>query len=185
MRPAVLSVLSVLSVLLLACSSRKEGPVPVQKTGMIKGRLSESRAFRGLHPGLGAAFDFLNRAGLDTLAPGRHEIDGDRCFALVSEAPGRGRAAAPLEAHRRYIDVQMVISGEDEMGWRPLGRCREPEGEYDGAKDILFFRDAPALYERIPSGSFAVFFPEDAHAPLAGQGPVRKAVVKVAVEWGE
>jgi beta-galactosidase beta subunit len=45
------------------------------------------------------------------------------------------------------------------------------------------FGDRPELYFTLPPGCFVVFFPSDAHAPLAGNGKVLKAVVKIAVKW--
>jgi beta-galactosidase beta subunit len=191
---------------------------------MILDRLENADRYAGLLPGLRQAFDFLRRQGPEGLAAltvGRCEIDGDRVFAIVARDIGRGHAASPLEAHRRYADVQYVLAGADEMGWRSLSECRSEcrserpfapvrvgesggtdgaagadgtggtggalaggEGtrsSYDAEKDIVFFDDAPETWFRVPAGSFAVFFPEDAHAPLAGEGEVRKVIVKVAV----
>ena len=71
----------------------------------------------------------------------------------------------------------------EEFGWRPAAACSQTTEKYDAAKDIVFFGDKPEIWFAVPPGHFAVFFPSDAHAPLAGKGAIRKAVVKVAVEW--
>jgi YhcH/YjgK/YiaL family protein len=70
-----------------------------------------------------------------------------------------------------------------EFGWRSTASCGETTSPYDKEKDIVFFADKPELSFMLPPGHFVVFFPGDAHAPLAGQATIRKAVVKVAVDW--
>ena len=148
---------------------------------MILDTLTRSDRYRALHPLFPGAFDFLRTADLDALAPGRHAIDGERLFAIVEACPGRTRAQAKLECHRRYIDIQLVLEGVDEMGWKALADCVAPATEYDEARDIRFFDDAPASWVATPAGSFCLFFPDDAHAPLVGDGMIRKVVVKIAV----
>ncbi len=147
---------------------------------MILDSCERGAVYGSLHPRFAAAFAFLQRGDLTLLADGRHELDGDRLFALVMSGDGRGRAEARLEVHRRYVDIQAVISGEDLIGWKPVAACRQPAG-FDEAGDVGFFGDPPASWVTVPQGCFAVFWPEDAHAPLAGQGKVRKVVLKVAI----
>jgi YhcH/YjgK/YiaL family protein len=83
---------------------------------------------------------------------------------------------------RRCIDIQLTIDGYDEIGWKSLGDCAQPAGAFDAAKDIVFFSDRPESWVSLPAGHFAIFFPDDAHAPLAGRGTVKKAIMKIAVE---
>ena len=134
-----------------------------------------------LHPLFPRAFAFLRDTDLAALAPGRHAIDGDRLFVSVDHTDGRGRDGARLEHHRRYIDIQVCIDGDEQIGWLPLGCCNRRAGEFDTDRDVGFFDDLPHSWISLTPGTFAVFFPADAHAPLAGIGPVRKAVVKVFV----
>lgn len=148
---------------------------------MIVDTLKNAEAHAGLHPGFARAFEFLRALPPDGLPHGRHEIEGSRVFALAAEDQGRGMEGARLEAHRKYVDIQFVVAGQERIGWRKLEECREVAEPYHEERDIGFFRDAPASWVVVPPGSFAIFFPEDAHAPLAGRGPVRKVVVKVAV----
>ena len=79
------------------------------------------------------------------------------------------------------VDIQYTIEGEEEIGWMPLTSCSRPIGSFDSAKDIIFYDDRPATWLSVPAGHFAIFFPEDAHAPLAGRGLLKKAIVKIAV----
>lgn len=151
---------------------------------MILGTLTQADRYLALHPLFTHAFDFLRTTDLATLPPGRHVIDGEALFVIIEDRPGRRREEAKLECHRRYIDIQFVFEGVDEMGWRPLSDCRQPVADYDDARDIRFFNDAPDTWIATPAGSFCVFFPDDTHAPLVSAGRIRKAVVKVAVAAG-
>jgi biofilm protein TabA len=148
---------------------------------MIFDVLANTDRYAGLHPLFARAFAFLRETDFAAMPPGRYPLEGDTLFAIVEEAEGRTRDAAQLECHRKYIDIQFVLSGLDEMGWKPLVECREPAVEYSDKRDIAFFRDAPAAWVAVPLGAYCVFFPEDAHAPLVGEGPIRKVVIKVAV----
>ena len=153
---------------------------------MILDTLRQSGRYTALHPAFARAFEFLAGADWAALAPGaasvRHVIDGDRMYVAIDQKDGRGRDGARLEAHRRYIDIQVTIDGAEEIGWRPLAGCRQPADTFNDANDIGFFDDRPETWVSVPPGSFAIFFPDDAHAPLAGHGPVKKAIVKIAVQ---
>lgn len=148
---------------------------------MILATLAESDRYRGLHPLFARAFDFLSDTDLMSLEPGKHAVQGEQIFAIVEACTGRSRVDARLECHRRYIDIQLVLAGVDEMGWKPLAECTEPATEYDAARDIQFFKDPPSSWIATPPGSFCLFFPDDAHAPLVSEGLIRKVVVKVAL----
>jgi YhcH/YjgK/YiaL family protein len=134
-----------------------------------------------LHPGLVQAGRFLARADLCGLTEGRHTIDGDAVFALVSACIGKGRSSARLEAHQRYIDVQYCLTGADLIGYRPLAQCITVAGAYDETKDVAFFAGQPLEWISIEGSTCAVFFPDDAHAPLGGEGACKKIVVKIRV----
>lgn len=149
---------------------------------MIFDVLAHADRYSGLHPLFAKAFASLRDTDFAAMAPGRYPLEGETLFAIVEEAQGRTRAEAKLECHRKYIDIQMVLAGQDEMGWAPLHACREPLVEYSDKRDIAFFSDAPASWIHVPAGAFCVFFPQDAHAPLVGAGLIRKVVIKVAVE---
>jgi biofilm protein TabA len=148
---------------------------------MIFDVLANAHRYETLHPLFPQAFAFLRETDLMALAPGRYPIEGEALFAIIQEADGRARADAQLECHRKYIDIQLVLQGTDEMGWKPLHECREPVAEYSDKRDIRFFFDASASWITVPAGAYCVFFPEDAHAPLVGTGPIRKVVLKIAV----
>jgi biofilm protein TabA len=149
---------------------------------MIIDTLDNSARYSHLHPMFAAAFAFLRTTNLAAAAPGRREVQGDRLTVSIDHVAGVGRDRARLEAHRRYIDIQVAFDGVDEIGWRPVNECRSVEEPYDPVRDIGFWCDRPDSWILLPAGRFAIFFPEDAHAPLAGSGAVHKAVMKIAVE---
>ena len=146
---------------------------------MILDSLPQADRYLALHPLFARAFEFLRGTDLKSLAPGKHTVEGERIFAIVEACAGRTRAEAKLECHRRYIDIQLVLEGVDEMGWKPVAECVDPATDYDVARDIRFFNDAPSSWIATPPGSFCLFFPGDAHAPLVSAGTIRKVVVKV------
>jgi biofilm protein TabA len=136
-------------------------------------------------PSLRKAFTFLRTHNLHGLPDGRVEIDGDRVFALVQRYKTMITDAPKFECHRKYIDVQFIVSGEEVIGWAPLERMTIT-GVYDADKDICFGTVTTGKWTRVhlQAGQLAVLWPEDGHAPkLAGSAssPVVKIVVKVAV----
>jgi YhcH/YjgK/YiaL family protein len=151
---------------------------------MVLDWIENADRYSHLHPGLGKAFQFLRHKGLAALPPGRHDIEGSLIYAIVARESARQRDKALLEAHRRYVDIQMVLGGIDGMGWKPRAACAAPAESYDAERDIEFFLDRPDSWVSVQPGQFAVFFPEDAHAPLVGENEIHKIVVKVAVSIG-
>lgn len=148
---------------------------------MILSSLSQSSRYADLHPLFARAFEYMRDNDLYSFAPGRYPIAGDELFAIVEHVPGRTRGMAKLEAHQRYIDIQLVLDGIDEMGWKPLTDCHNPVSDHSIEKDIRFFHDAPASWIPVPPDHFCIFFPEDAHAPLVAEGLIRKVIFKIAV----
>jgi len=149
---------------------------------MIVDTLANAPQYASLHRRFAAGFEFLRRADLANLPDGKHEISGDDLFAIVARDAARGRVQSPLEVHRKYIDIQYVVAGTDAIGYLPLAGCRRVSSPYDAERDLECFYDRPPTWLTLTAGMFAIFFPHDAHAPLAGDGEVHKVVVKVAVE---
>jgi len=150
---------------------------------LIIDHLDNGLHYTALHPGFLAAFRYLMSSQSAPLPAGKNSIDGDRLVAIVASENGRGHSGARLEAHRQYIDVQLCISGHEEIGWRSLAECHDSTQAYDADRDIEFFADIPQIWTPLPPGHFMIFYPHDAHAPLAGEGPTQKVVMKVALQW--
>lgn len=146
---------------------------------MIIDTLENAEYYYLLNQSFEAAFAFLKHPGTASLPDGRHAIDGDTVYATIFRGRGRGRAQARLESHQRYIDIQYILSGCDDIGLKARRACRFPIGQYDADKDILFYSDMAESRVTLGPGSFIILYPEDAHAPLSGTEDVAKIVVKV------
>lgn len=150
---------------------------------MILDRLANWQRYVPMHPGFGAAFNFLRQPETGVMPVGKHSIDGERLMAVVGRDAARGRQKARLESHRKYIDIQLTVAGQEEIGWKSTPECSAIDTPYQADKDVAFYADLPESWFAVKPLSFAIFYPEDAHAPLAGQGELHKVVVKVAVNW--
>jgi len=151
---------------------------------MILDVLENAPRYLALNEGFAKAIEFLLRPDLKDLPVAKYELDGDRVYAMVSKDFGRKREDAQLETHEKYIDIQLVLAGTDDMGWKPKSMCNQPSGEYDQKADMQIFADEPDAWIATKSGAFVIFFPEDAHMPLISSEQIHKVVVKVAVAPG-
>lgn len=147
---------------------------------MILDTLENAAKYAGLKVGSSEAFGFLDQPGLQDLPDGKYEIAGERVYAIIERTSGRKVSDGQLEGHRKYLDIQFIVSGEEAMGWRPRAGLATAVA-YDAERDLEFFEGDPESIVRVPPGSFAIFLPTDAHLPLIGDGPIHKVVVKVAV----
>ena len=144
-------------------------------------RLEHIGRFADISDAFAKAVDFLKRTDLGSLAAGRHDIDGDNCFAIVNDS---AELVPPcerkIEFHRRYFDIQIPLTGEETYGLAELDASAV--GEFDTEKDIGFVGQKTVPVTLRP-GEFAVFFPEKcAHAPacsLSVPRTIRKIVVKI------
>jgi YhcH/YjgK/YiaL family protein len=148
---------------------------------MILDTVQNANRYLTLNPGFAAAFAFLARPDLAELPVGRYEIDGDKVYALVQRQGGRKPDAGKLEAHCKYIDIQVVLGGVDTMGWRPTPSCQGIAMPYNDEKDVMLFTDQPTVWTAVGPGEFTIFFPEDAHLPMISDGELYKVVLKVHV----
>ena len=131
------------------------------------------------------AFNFLNNNDLTKLEIKRFDIDGDNLFATVSEYLSKDEKEAKFEAHRKYIDIQYVISGKEIINIAPVSTAKEIVTPYDEAKDIEFLRAEKVVNYKATPSNFFIFFPGDAHRPGLKDGlnsTVRKIVIKVKVD---
>lgn len=146
---------------------------------MIIDSLENAGKYTSVHPSFAKAFEYLNSQDLAALEPGKFVIEEGTLNAAVSAKEGVKTEDAKFEAHNNFIDIQVCISGKEKMGWSTRSQCTNPVAEYNPEKDVIFFNDTPGMYFELLPGQFAIFFPEDAHAPMIGEGVIKKLVVKV------
>lgn len=146
---------------------------------MILTTLADSGRIEPLHPLFKRFFDYVKEHDLLHAPLGRIEVDGDRLFINNVEADLTDAATQLLEAHREYIDVHVVLDGEEHFGWRPLADCAAVRQSYDPAADCALYADRPSSWLTLRPGQAAIVFPEDPHAPVVGEGCVRKLIGKI------
>jgi biofilm protein TabA len=149
---------------------------------MIIDTLANASKYFSLHPSFAKAFDYINQNNVATLADGIYETP-EGLKVIVNTGSGKTAEAslAKFECHDKNIDIQLCVKGLETMAWKPREKCLTPNGEYNPDKDVRFFSDAPDMSFQLTDGQFAVFFPEDVHAPMIGDGEIKKVVIKVKI----
>ena len=159
--------------------------LPAKGGGVMRGTLKDWKSAQGIQ-GLERAFEYLAKADLAALPLGRTDVKGDDVYVLISEAETKPPEKVRFEAHRRYIDIQLVVRGQEAIGVAPVSRLTTVEA-YESAKDIEFFAvPGESATVELRADDFAVFAPGDGHRPslhLDGPHVSRKVVVKVSVEY--
>lgn len=151
---------------------------------MILEFLSRAERCAALSPGIAAALRYLRSIDFTTLPDGKVEIDGPRLIANVMRYQTKLPEQAVWESHRQYIDVQYVVTGQERIGYVPLDKAPPVQAPYNDTKDVIFYEPGCDTFT-LRAGQFAIFYPEDIHAPSLADGepgPVLKVVMKVAVE---
>jgi YhcH/YjgK/YiaL family protein len=150
---------------------------------MIIDKIENAKIYYNLSDRIKKSLDYITQTDLKELQPGKYEIDGENLFALISEYETKTESEGKLEAHKKYIDVQYVIEGEELMGYSPLGNQQVLE-PYKEENDIIFFSGEKSFI-RVKKGMFAIFFPADVHIPgicVENKSRVKKLVIKVKVD---
>ena len=148
---------------------------------MIIDHLKNSAQYEQLNPLFKKAFDYLKSLDFSKIEVGKTEIEGTDLFISISNSNLKTKEDAKLEIHDKYIDIQMPVSKAEGFGWIGRRDMKSEAAPFDVEKDIQFFTDKPQTYFSVEPGNFAIFFPEDGHAPCIGEGTILKIVVKVKV----
>ena len=147
---------------------------------MIIDTLSNAARYYSVHPLFEKAFEYINKQDLKSLELDKFEIsEGLKGAVAEKEGMTAQESAAKFECHNQNIDIQLCITGPEVIGWRPRSRCLSPKGEYNAEKDVLFYDDAPDMHFTLNDNQFAIFFPEDVHAPMISDRVIKKMIVKV------
>ena len=150
---------------------------------MILTTLAESAPYEALGVRIAAGLRWL-RAMDAEIPDGRHAIDGDDVFALVSTYHTGPSTEKRFETHVRHVDLQYVAAGSERILHTPAGAL-VIETPYDEATDVTFYAEPPfASSLLMRTGDLAIFHPADAHKPgcmAGGRHAVKKVVVKVRI----
>jgi len=145
---------------------------------MVIDTLDNLGKYVSLNPLFKDVLDFIQSNDLNKLEPGKHLIKGSDLFVNIQNAKGKTKEVALLETHKKMIDIQIPLSTSETFGYTPL--CGLPEAEYNEEKDITKYEGLADTYVTCKPGEFAIFFPQDGHAPCISAEPeIKKAIFKV------
>ena len=152
---------------------------------MIVDNLSNSKMYYGLSDKFEKAFKFIKRAVEENLAVGKYEIDGTDVYGLVQEYTSKTEEKGKFEGHRKYIDIQYIISGIERIEVIDISKA-QANTEYNNEKDIEFYDNNEKRGNVVlEDGEYAILYPNDIHKPgmTFGNNPttVKKIVVKVKI----
>ena len=149
---------------------------------MIFDKIDNIEIYKGLSPNIALGLDFLKQMKPDT-AVGTYQIN-QHVKAIVSEYETKLKNDYGYEAHRKNIDIQYLLSGEERIACLPIERLKETKA-YNEENDAAFYTaDIKPQEMTIGNGYFAGFFPQDGHMPqLCVDKPmkVKKVVIKVEI----
>jgi biofilm protein TabA len=149
---------------------------------MIVDRIENARPYASLHEGFAKAFAVMADPELVKKPDGRYDIDGNDVYYIVQHYTTRPVDPNKLESHARYVDIQVVLEGEELLGYSPTTGL-EVVTPYDEAKDIMFYRVPATMTQvKLEPGLFCLLYPQDAHLPacqIARPAPLHKVVFKI------
>ena len=149
---------------------------------MILDTIENYKLYNPINERIAKGFDFLRTTDLDSLPSGKHDIEGDTIFALVQEYQTKPLEDCKLESHKKYIDIQYVIRGEEMMG--VTTQNNQKIIEVNEEKDYTFYEGTTSLV-LVSKGMFTIFFPDDLHQPCVqteSAAEVKKVVIKVLIK---
>lgn len=150
---------------------------------MVVDNLIYAKQYYGLGVRIEKALKYLESTDLLQLEIGKHEIEGNNIFAIVSEYKTKNIEQVKWEAHKEYLDIQYVIKGKERIGYSSINEM-EVMVEYNEEKDILFV-EGQGDFVTVNEGTFIIFAPNDVHMPgVCFEKPlhVKKVVIKVLMK---
>ena len=135
---------------------------------MVVDTLENLEKYASLNPLFAQAIEFLKS----------HDLHAMEVINIAQTTP-KTKEQAKLETHNEFIDIQVPLSGTEIMGYTPGKDCVPADAPYSAEKDITFFEGLAETYIAVKPGMFAIFFPQDGHAPGISPDGVKKVIVKV------
>lgn len=147
---------------------------------MIIDKLENIGMYASVNPLFAQAIEFLKSTDLNAHELGKVVLKEGELFINFAAARPKTKDDAKIETHNNFIDIQIPLSGTELMGYMP--RTDLAEAEYNAEKDVTFYPGHATDYLTVKPGMFAIFFPEDAHAPGVTEVELKKVIVKVRVK---
>lgn len=146
---------------------------------MIVSDLRNSQRIELLHPLFKRLFEYVKTHDLLHAELGRIELQGDELFINNVNPTCISSDKQVLEAHQVYIDVHILLEGVETIGWKSIDNVEHEVNPYDKEGDCVLYSDSPTAFVTLYPGQFMIVFPEDPHAPIIGEGKIRKLIAKV------
>lgn len=148
---------------------------------MVLDKIENQELYSNIHKDFKKVFDFIKSNDLENIELGKHIIEGENVFVVVMEYTTQDVFECKMETHKKYIDIQYMINGEEHIGVSSL-HDETPTTPYDEEGDFMFYT-LPALPKiQLKKEHFAIFFPDDIHQTMIqidSPKPIRKAVFKI------
>ena len=148
---------------------------------MILDAINNALKYKGLSENLDKALYFISTTNLKNLDIGKHHINSNDFFYIVDEYKTKPSDEGKLEAHKKYIDIHIVISGSELIGHVLLSNQKISRG-YDVDNDYALYEGHCSFVKLVP-GSFVIIYPNDLHMPGVDENmvDVKKLVMKVSI----
>lgn len=146
---------------------------------MVVDTLENLQQYASLNPLFAQAIEFILTNDLHAMELGKIELSGSDLVVNIAQTAPKSKEQAKLETHRAFIDIQIPLSGTEIMGYTAGKDCLPSDAPYQAEKDITFFEGLADSYIPVKPGMFAIFFPQDGHAPGITPDGVKKVIVKV------
>lgn len=146
---------------------------------MIIDKLENLEKYSALNPLFAQAIEYIKNNDLAAMPVGKVELKGSDLVVNIAQTKPKTKEEAKLETHNVFIDIQVPLSGVETMGYTPTADCKPADACYSAENDITFFDGLADSYIDVHPGMFAIFFPEDGHAPGISTTGVKKVIVKV------
>lgn len=149
---------------------------------MIATNIKHIGRYKGLNPLLDKAINWVLAGGWETLPEGKLEIEGTSLYAIVQRYDSKPIEKCRFETHKKYIDIQMMVSGTEIMeGADPESlTVSEPY-----KPDVEFYANPKAGSSCsfiCSKGDALIFFPEDAHRPCIAKDGKSEAIHKIVLK---
>ena len=149
---------------------------------MLVSSMKKYKNILNFFPQLEIVFDYVIKNINNKTLDGQYNITKE-IYAVVQTCQPKTKNEQVLEKHKKYVDLQLVIFGKEKIGWKFFDKKFKVLKKYNTKKDISFYSNKPDTFINLKKGEFAIFFPEDTHAPLCCDNIVKKCVVKIPVEY--
>ena len=153
---------------------------------MIVDEIKNAGLYENRFPEVKKALDEMKKYSSANYPQGRKEIDGENAFLLLNAYETHPETEGFLEAHKKYLDVMLMVEGEGSVYVKAVSEMGNPIREYDTKCDAALWQmKSDSTQIRLKEGMFLILFPEDAHLPgcsIDKPGRVKKIIAKIKIQ---